>query len=60
MEVFTKARTLRFARLLKHVLKPTTGVPVVTTNYDRLLEIAAEEAGLGVDTLFVGQSLYRA
>lgn len=54
-EVFAKTRTLRFTRLLKHLLKPTTGVPVVTTNYDRLLEIAAEEAGLGVDTLFVGQ-----
>ncbi len=54
-EVFAKTRTLRFTRLLKHLLKPETGVPVVTTNYDRLLEIAAEEAGLGVDTLFVGQ-----
>lgn len=55
MEVFSKTRTLRFTRLLKHLLKPTSGVPVVTTNYDRLLEVAAEEAGLGVDTLFVGQ-----
>ena len=54
-EVFAKTRTLRFTRLLKHLLKPPTGVPVVTTNYDRLIEIAAEEAGLGVDTLFVGQ-----
>lgn len=54
-EVFAKTRTLRFTRLLKHLLKPTTGVPVVTTNYDRLIEIAAEEADLGVDTLFVGQ-----
>ncbi|KWF87870.1 SIR2 family protein [Burkholderia cepacia] len=54
-EVFTGVRTLRFTRLLKHLLKPTAGVPVVTTNYDRLLEIAAEEAGLGADTLFVGQ-----
>ncbi|OIR19780.1 hypothetical protein GALL_06640 [mine drainage metagenome] len=54
-EVFSKTRTLRFTRLLKHLLKPTTGVPVVTTNYDRLIEIAAEEANLGVDTLFVGQ-----
>lgn len=54
-EVFAKTRTLRFTRLLKHLLKPTTGVPVVTTNYDRLLEIAIEEADLGVDTLFVGQ-----
>ena len=54
-EVFAKSRTLRFTRLLKHLLKPETGVSVVTTNYDRLLEVAAEEAGLGVDTLFVGQ-----
>lgn len=54
-EVFAKTRILRFTRLLKHILKPEAGVPVVTTNYDRLLEIATEEAGLGVDTLFVGQ-----
>lgn len=54
-EVFNKTRMLRFTRLLKHLLKPSTGVPVITTNYDRLLEVAAEEAGLGVDTLFVGQ-----
>ena len=53
-EVFERKRILRFTRLLKHLLKPTTGLPVVTTNYDRLIEIAAEEAGLGVDTMFVG------
>lgn len=55
VQVFTKARTLRFTRLLKHLLKPTAGIPVITTNYDRLLEVASEEAGLGVDTLFMGQ-----
>lgn len=54
-EVFSKTRTLRFTRLLKHLLKPAAGVPVVTTNYDRLIEIGAEEANLGVDTLFVGR-----
>ncbi len=54
-EVFQKKRTLRFTRLLAHLLKPTAGIPVVTTNYDRLVEVASEEAGLGVDTLFVGQ-----
>lgn len=54
-KVFTRKRTLPFTKLLRHLLKPDTGVPVVTTNYDRLIEIAAEEAGLGVDTLFVGQ-----
>ena len=54
-EVFSRTRTLRFTRLVKQLLKPSTGLPVVTTNYDRLLEVAVEEACLGVDTLFVGQ-----
>lgn len=54
-QVFNRTRTLRFTSLLKHLLKPTTGLPIITTNYDRLIEIASEEAGLGVDTLFVGQ-----
>ena len=54
-EVVSGERTLRFSRLLAHMLKPNTGIPVVTTNYDRLIEIAAEAVGLGVDTLFVGQ-----
>ena len=54
-EVISGRRTLRFSRLLAHMLKPNTGIPVVTTNYDRLIEISAEAIGLGVDTLFVGQ-----
>lgn len=54
-EVFRNNRTLRFTRLLRHLVKPEGGLPVVTTNYDRLIEVAAEEAGLGVDTMFVGQ-----
>lgn len=53
-EVFSRARTLRFTRLVKQLLKPQAGLPVVTTNYDRLIEISIEEAGLGVDSLFVG------
>lgn len=53
-DVFEGKRTLRFTRLLGHLLKPAAGIPVVTTNYDRLIEIASEEAGLGVDTMFVG------
>ena len=53
-EVFEKGRVLRFTRLLKHLLRPAAGVQVVTTNYDRLVEVAAEEAGLGVDTMFTG------
>lgn len=53
-QVFARKKTLRFTRLLLHLLKPQAGLPVVTTNYDRLIEIAAEEAGLGVDSMFVG------
>jgi SIR2-like protein len=58
-DVVNGHRVLRFSRLLKHMLKPNTGIPVVTTNYDRLVEVAAESIGLGVDTLFVGQHLGR-
>ncbi len=54
-QVFERSRTLTFTKLLKHILKPDDGIPVVTTNYDRLLEVATEEAGLGVDTMFIGQ-----
>lgn len=53
-EVFARTRKLQFTRLLAHLLKPQTGLPVVTTNYDRLIEVATEEAGFGVDTMFVG------
>ncbi|OTA18450.1 hypothetical protein Xvie_00273 [Xenorhabdus vietnamensis] len=53
-EVFSENRTLSFTRLLKHLVKPSNGLPIVTTNYDRLIEIAVEEAGWGVDTLFLG------
>ena len=53
-QVFAKKRTLKFTRLLAHLLKPQSGLPVVTTNYDRLIEVATEEAGIGVDTMFLG------
>lgn len=54
-EVFNGMRKLRLTRLLAHLLKPSSGLPIVTTNYDRLVEIAVEEAGIGADTMFVGR-----
>jgi hypothetical protein len=54
-EVFSGKKVLRLTRLAKHFLKPTSGIPVITNNYDRLAELALEEAGLGVDTMFVGR-----
>lgn len=53
-EVFEGKRVLQFTRLLKHLLRPANGIQVVTTNYDRLLEVASEEAGLAVDVMFNG------
>ncbi|MBN9687244.1 MULTISPECIES: SIR2 family protein [unclassified Corallococcus] len=54
-KVFTGEKTLRLTELFKRILKPPDGIPLITTNYDRLVEIAAEEAGLGADTMFIGQ-----
>lgn len=53
-EVFGGHRVLQFTILVKELLKPQMGLPILTTNYDRLIETACEEAGLGVDTMFVG------
>lgn len=53
-EVFNKFRQLRLTSLIPHLLTPAGGIPIVTTNYDRLVELACEEAGLGVDTMFYG------
>lgn len=50
--LFQQNKRLAFSRLLAHVLKPQEGIPVITTNYDRLIEIAAENSGIGVDTMF--------
>ncbi len=44
---------LPFAQLIPH-LPTADGATVITTNYDRLLEIAAEAAHCPVDTMFDG------
>lgn len=54
-EVFAGKRRLRLTRLLPHLVKGTAGLTIVTTNYDRLVEIAVEEADIGADTMFVGR-----
>lgn len=54
--VICNGKVLRLTRLFSHLLKPPKGIPIVTPNYDRLIELAAEIAGLGVDTMFVGST----
>jgi hypothetical protein len=53
-EVVKGRRQLRLTAFLKHVLKPTSGLPILTTNYDRLIEVACEAAGFHVDTTAIG------
>lgn len=48
-------RTLRLTTFLAKMLKSKTGLPILTTNYDRLIEVACEMAGFHVDTTAVGQ-----
>lgn len=54
-EVLRGDRTLRLTTFLNKVLKPPNGFPILTTNYDRLIEVACEMAGFHVDTTAVGQ-----
>lgn len=56
-DVLVNGRVLRFSRLLRVMRKEPNGIPVITTNYDRLIELAAEAEGIGVDSSFVGHRL---
>lgn len=48
---------LRFSKLIPHLQKSDQGIPIFTTNYDRLLEVACEVAGLHVDSMFDGSTV---
>jgi SIR2-like domain len=45
--------------LFHHITATVTSLPVVTPNYDRLIEVAADLAGIGVDSMFVGEIVSR-
>jgi SIR2-like domain len=45
---------LRLTDFLNQVLRPPNGLPILTPNYDRLVEIACEMAGFHVDTTAIG------
>jgi hypothetical protein len=53
-KVIEGKQTLRLTSFLSSVLKPTTGLPILTPNYERLVEVACEMAGLHVDTTAIG------
>jgi hypothetical protein len=50
-------RTLPLTRLLPLMAIGSEGAPILTTNYDRLVELACCRAGVWVDTLFDGEPI---
>lgn len=58
-DIVRNNKELRFSKYLKHFNIRNTGLVVITTNYDRLIEYACEANGIRVDNLFVGKFLAR-
>lgn len=58
LEVFVRvisgAQPLPFTIFVKHLFKAGKRFHLITPNYDRLIELATEAAGIGVDIRFVG------
>jgi hypothetical protein len=54
-KVISGEHKLRFSSLIKKFRIPETGLPVICTNYDRLVEIACELEDIPVDNLFYGK-----
>ena len=48
-----------FGKLFAHILKTAPHIDVVTTNYDRLLEVHAARSNLRVDSMFYGHTVGR-
>lgn len=48
-----------FGRLFSHILQASPVANVITTNYDRLLEVHAARAGVRVDSMFYGHTIGR-
>jgi hypothetical protein len=53
-DVLHGRKSLRLTKFLQNVLKPASGLPILTTNYDRLVEVACEMAGFHVDSSAIG------
>lgn len=57
--VLAGKRILPLSRLLPLISIGQGGLPILTTNYDRLVELACVQAGLSIDTLFDGDFIGR-
>ncbi|WP_176481944.1 SIR2 family protein [Paucisalibacillus globulus] len=50
-------KEFRFSKYIRKMHIPNSGLPIITTNYDRLIEFSCELAGVPVDNMFFGRSI---
>lgn len=58
-EILHADRTPAFGRLFQYILRSATHADVITTNYDRLIEVHAARAGVRVDSMYYGHTIGR-
>lgn len=58
-QILAASEVSPFGRMLIHAMSVTPALDVVTTNYDRLVEVHAARAGLPVDTMYFGHTIGR-
>ncbi len=58
-EILGAEHVSAFGRLFEHVLRSATQADVITTNYDRLIEVHAARAGVRVDSMYYGHTVGR-
>lgn len=56
-QVIVAERKLKFSEFIKRFTLSESGLVIITTNYDRLLEIACETQNIPVDNLFYGRNI---
>lgn len=57
--IFYEGRKLKFSSFINKFSIPSKGLAIITTNYDRLIEMACELEGIPVDNMFYGKNLSR-
>ena len=53
-DVISGRKVLPFSQLASHLIKGSRRFHLITPNYDRLIELAIESSGIGVNTRFCG------
>jgi len=54
-KVITGEKSLRFEKYISKMSVTSSGLPIITTNYDRLIEFACEKNKIYIDTKFLGR-----